>query len=196
MKWIHRLYIVFLGIIISLTVGFGISAFFPEPARPTYPSNPYVNVPQSCYDNTTPTRSLDCQRLIEEQQQGQINSEQERKKYEEDLKKYNNSIGGYTRTAIFLGASFGALFAIVGLIMIRRSKLVANGLLFGGVFTAVFTRLIISVASLGAYTGGTENATMLSYIEFVVLMILSIAIVYVGLSTLKEELSPTTSVSV
>lgn len=180
------MYVIFVGIILSLTVGFGIAAFYPEPKSPYYPVEKYVQVPPSCYDKTTNTTSQDCERLIKEQKDAQARFEAERVKRQEEELTYRNKSGGYTRTAIFLGVSIGALLAIGGLLIINKSRLVANGLLLSGVLTAVLTRLLISLASLGSYAGGTESANAIAYGEFGILVFLSLGVIYVGFSTLRN----------
>jgi hypothetical protein len=189
MKWINRFFILFLGIILSITTGFGIAAFYPQPVAPIYPSSLYKTdvVPKSCYSTPQEQASAACQRLIEKQKGLEQSDALRYEQYESDLKTYENSNAGYTRTAIFFGIVIGAFFAIVGIGIRKISRIVATGLLLAGVLTAILTRLLIGLASLGAVTTGTSAATAISYIEFGVLLILSIAVVLVGLFSLKEQ---------
>ncbi|HVF69769.1 MAG TPA: hypothetical protein VNA13_04370 [Xanthomonadales bacterium] len=182
MKWINRLYIIFLGIILSITTGFGVAAFYPQPVSPSYAASSVSHsiVTESCYKTPEDQASSECQKAFEKQ-------EEQSKKDDEAFKAYANENAGYTRTAIFFGIVVGSLFAILGIGIIKKSKLVANGLLFGAVLTAVLTRLLINLASLGASTTGTNNADTLAYVEFGVLLILSVAIIMVGLNSLKDE---------
>jgi hypothetical protein len=108
-------------------------------------------------------------------------------KYEAEMRIFDNRNAGYTRTAIFFGITVGSIFAVIGLGLIKKSQLVAKGLLLAAVLTAVLTRFLISLASLGASVTGTQGADTVAYVEFAVLLILSIAIIFVGLSTLKEN---------
>lgn len=187
MKWINRLYILFLGIILSITTGFGVAAFYPQPIMPTYPSTPYTNiVPQSCYATPETQSSPECQKALQKQQVGQQEDQVRRQQYNEQFKVYQQKNASYTRTAIFFGIVIGALFAIIGLGLIKKSKLIATGLLLGGVLTAILTRLLISLASLGASVTSTSGADTTAYIEFGILFILSIAVVLVGLFSLKD----------
>lgn len=188
MKWINRLYIFFLGIILSITTGFGIAAFYPQPVQPTYPLSTYSDiVPTSC--NATPQgqASPQCQSAFAKQKQVQEQAALKSQQYEEALAIYRNKNAGYNRTAIFLGIVIGAIFAVLGIGLIKVSKLVANGLLLAGILTAILTRLLINLASLGASTSGTSGADTLSYIEFSVLLILSAVVIVVGLFSLKEH---------
>ena len=59
--------------------------------------------------------------------------------------------------------------------------------MFAGVLTAVLTRVLVGIASLGSRLTGTESADQMSYIQFAILVVLSVAVTFVGFSTLKEE---------
>lgn len=191
MKWITRLYIIFLGIIFTITTGFGIAAFYPEPIRPTYPiakPSSVQPIPQECYISPLPRENEEkCKELQDQQVKDQEEQVKVQQQYEKDLKAYDAVSRGYTRTAIFFGIAIGALYAIVGIGLIKKNKLVSAGLLLAGLLTALFTRLLISLASLGASVAGTTTPDNLAYIEFGILLILSIAVVVVGLLNLKDE---------
>ena len=187
-KWINRLYILFLGIILAITSGFGIAAFYPQPVAPSYPSS-YTNtvVPQSCYSTPQQQLTPECQQLIQKQQNEQQQNGVKQQQYQSDLEKYQNKNSSYTRTAIFFGIAIGAIYAIIGLGLIKVSKLVATGMLLAGVLTAILTRILITLASLGVSVTGTNEADTTAFLEFGVLFILSIAVIIVGLYSLREN---------
>lgn len=186
MSWILRLYIFFVGIILTTTTGFGIAAFYPQPIRPSYPlTNPSIIVPKSCYSTPQEAATPDCQKIYAELEQGQQTNIKTQQDYEAQMRVFDNINAGYTRTAIFLGISVGALFAILGIGLIRFSPLVANGVILAGVLTAVLTRFLIMLASLGSSVSGTTGADTLSYVEFGILTLLSIAVLFVGFTTLR-----------
>lgn len=186
MKWIVRLYIFFVGIILTTTVGFGIAAFYPQPVRPEYPLDfAKVTVPQSCYATPEGQNSAECQEIIKQQEAEQQENIQIQQEYNQKIEEFNNVNAGYTRTAIFLGISIGALFAIVGIGLIKFSKLVANGVILAGVLTAILTRFLIMLASLGSGVTGTTAADSLGYIQVGILTLLSIAVIFVGFTTLR-----------
>lgn len=190
MKWINVLYTLFVGIILSITTGFGIAAFYPQPIRPQYPISlepKYMPAPQSCYSTPEARKSPECQGYIYQDEQTRKEQETKRIQYEEEARKFENKNAGYTRTAVFFGISIGALFAVLGLLVLKKSKLVTTGLLLAGVLTAIFTRLLIGLASLGASVTGTEGASMIGYIEFGILLVLSVMVVFVGFTTLSLE---------
>lgn len=189
MTWISRLYVLFLGIILCVTTGFGIAAFYPEPVRPEFPSRFTVPVivPEECTKTVEAQASEKCKDVFQKQEQSIKIDETAQKKYEEELKIFDNKNAGYTRTAVFLGITVGSIFAVLGLGLIKKGKLVSKGLLLASVLTAIFTRFLISLASLGATVTGTQGADTVALVEFGILTVLSVLIIFVGLSTLKES---------
>ncbi len=197
MKWINVLYTIFVGIILSITTGFGIAAFYPQPVPPKYPieKTPYPVVPQSCYATPESRNTPECKGYFNQDADSQKEQAARARKYEEDTKAFEVKNAGYTRTAVFFGIAIGALFAVLGLLVIKKSRLVSTGLLLAGVLTAILTRLLIGLASLGSSVSSTESANTLGYIEFVVLLILSAAVIFVGLKVLStDNISPKTPV--
>jgi hypothetical protein len=184
MKWINRLYIIFVGILLAMTTGFGVAAFYPEPQRPTYPVTRIAPVPESCYKTPESQQTAECQKLIE----GDADQRQkEQVEYDVKNREFENKNAGYTRTAIFLGVLIGAVYAIFGLGFIKKSQLVSNGFMLGAVLTAILTRLLIMLASFGSGVTGTEGANTLSYMEFGLLVLATIGVTVVGFKTLTEE---------
>lgn len=181
------MYIIFLGIILTITTGYGIAAFYPEPARPSYPSSkPYVASPRSCYETPETQQSAECEKYLAEEKQRQTDDQTAQAEHQKKFEEYANENSAYTRTAIFLGIAVGTFFAIMGLATLKSSFLVSNGLLFAAVLTAILTRVLVGLASLGGSVTGTAGADSMAYIQFAILVMLSFAIVFVGLSTLKE----------
>lgn len=188
MKWIVRLYIFFVGIILTTTVGFGIAAFYPQPVRPEYPLDfARITVPQSCSLTPENQNTPECQEIILQQEKEQQKNIQVQQKYNQEIEEFNNVNAGYTRTAIFLGISIGALFAIVGIGIIKFSPLVANGVILAGVLTAILTRFLIMLASLGSSITGTNSADTIGYVQVGILGLLSIAVIFVGFTTLQKK---------
>lgn len=187
-KWIYRLYIFFVGIILCTTTGFGIAAFYPQPSYPQYPlDNNRVIVPQSCYETPQAQETANCQKYLNQQQAEQVKNVEKQNKYSTKLEAYNNKNAGYTRTAVFLGIASGSLFAILGIGFMKYSHTVANGVILGGVLTAIFTRFLIMLASFGSQVSGTSGGDTLGYIEFGILVILSVAVIVVGFASLKPQ---------
>lgn len=194
MKWINRLFIFFVGIILTLTSGFGVAAFYPEPVSPVYPvSNAYKFVPQSCISTPEDSRSVECQKYFEEDEQKRRLEDEKYQKYQEQLNSFRNKNAQYTRTAIFLGIAIGAVYALIALVSLRMSRLLSNGLLLAAVLTTILTRLLVKLASFGADATGTV-INSIAFLEFGVLVVLSVAVILVGLFSLKEN-TETKSVS-
>lgn len=188
MKWINRLYILFVGIILTTSTGFGIAAFYPQPIAPNYPiPTSKAIIPESCSSTPQEAATPECKEIyaqLKSEQQMEIKKQQD---FEREILEFNNKNAGYTRTAIFLGISIGALFAIVGIGLIRFSPLVANGVILAGVLTAILTRFLIMLASLGSNLTGTTGADTLSYVEFGILTLLSFAVLFVGFTALNPS---------
>lgn len=181
MVWISRLYALFVGIILTLTVGFGIAAFYPEPIRPIYPvklQRPFEV--ESCFKTPESAKTPECIKLEQERQE-------ESAKYEEKLRVYENENAAYTRTTIFFGITLGAMFTIISLTQIKKSKLIAHGLILSGVLTMLLTRFIVMLASLGSSATGTTAANTLGIIEFAILVFLSLLVIFVGKKNLQEN---------
>lgn len=188
MKWINRLYIIFVGILLAITTGYGVAAFYPEPKMPVYPqAKLYLPSPSSCYQTPASQNSPDCKKYLDEEKQRQAEDAKKQEEYQAKLEAYQNTNAAYTRTAIFFGIAIGALFAILGLMLIKISRLVSNGLMFAGVLTAVSTRILVSFASLGSKITGTAAADRLGYVQFGILLVLSVAVIVVGATVLKDE---------
>lgn len=175
---------------LTITTGFGIAAFYPQPIKPDYP-NPQIApiIPRSCYETPQESQSADCQKLFNDEKQRLQEDQEKRKQYNQDMEKYKNTNAGYTRTTIFFGISIGALFAVLGLILIKKSKLVSTGLLLGGILTAVLTRFLVGFASLGATVTGTQVGGMIAFVEFAILAVLSVAVIYLGIRSFGNNIS-------
>lgn len=180
MVWISRLYIFFVGIILTLTTGFGIAAFYPEPQGPIYPvrlEKPLIA--ESCYSTPEQARTAECQKMIAER-------ETENTEFQKKQDVYRNASAQHTRTTIFFGITIGTLFTLLGLAFIKNSSLIANGLLLAGVLTMVLTRFTVMIASFGSFATGTEGATNIGLIQFGILVILSILTAAIGYYRLRE----------
>lgn len=184
MKWINRLYIIFVGILLAMTTGFGVAAFYPEPRYPIYPASKVAPIPEYCYSTPDAQKSEKCQTLYEEDR---ILRDKEQGEFDKKLRAYENANAGYTRTAVFLGVAVGSIFAIAGISMIKKSRLLTNGLMLGAVLTAVLTRLLIKLASFGSNVEGNEGVNTLSLVEFGFLVIITLAVIFVGFRNLQDE---------
>ena len=167
-----------------MTTGFGVAAFYPEPRYPTYPVSKVAPIPEYCYSTPEAQKSVKCQEWTEEDKRVR---EKEQREYDEKMATFENVNAGYTRTAVFLGVAVGAIFAIAGISMIKKSRLLTNGLMLGAVLTAVLTRLLIKLASFGSNVEGTEGVNTLSLFEFGFLVFATLAVIFVGSKNLRDE---------
>lgn len=114
-------YAFFLGIILALFVGMGISTFYTEPKMPEYPHSitaPELTVPEG----KVPAEDIQAQR-----------------EYEEAYKKYNQESQVYHRNVSIISLIAAVLFVIVGLFFERRNSVIMNGVMMGGVFTLLYS---------------------------------------------------------
>lgn len=112
-------YTFFLGIIIALFVGLGIRTFYVPPELP--------QIPVTQVAGTTPT-----DQELAEQQKEQAEYEQAFRAYEERNSTYNRNV-----STIALAASVVLLG--LSLLLERRNRVLANGILLGGLFTLLYS---------------------------------------------------------
>ena len=109
-------YTLFVAVLIALFVGFGLSVFYPGPKMPEYPtgSNSYDKEPSA------------------EQKQKQDEYQKQYEAYDDEVKSYNQ-----TASTITLGVS--VLLLVISLVFEKKIRIIANGILFGGLFTLIYS---------------------------------------------------------
>jgi len=150
---IKFIYTLFLALLVALFVGLGIDAFYPGPKAPEYPAILQIPKPAS-----------NCQQTTEEiNAQNDFSRAQE--KYTADSKVYNRYV-----SIISLAAAI--IILILSLTFLSRIKMIADGILLGGVFTTIYSiirgmmtdnsqfRFLVVVA-------GLVIALVLGYIKFI-----------------------------
>jgi hypothetical protein len=115
---IKIIYTVFLALMVALFVGLGIDAFYPGPKPPDYP----VELEQNTDINHQETSEEKALRLEYNQKERQ---------YQEDSKGYNRNV-----SIISLLAAIAILVA--SLTLLSKIKMIADGILLGGVFTTCY----------------------------------------------------------
>ena len=148
---IKLVYTIFLSLLIALFVGFGIDTFYPGPESPQYPLE--LDQPKE-----------GCELTIEQQTiQAEFNQAQE--KFMAESKIYNRDV-----SIIALIASI--IILVVSLTFLSKIKMIADGILLGGVFTTAYG-IIRGVMSGSSYfrfliiTVGLIIAFVLGYIKFI-----------------------------
>lgn len=146
--YLKVVYTLFLGIMVALFIGFGISAFYQEPKAPEYPT------------------MLEKESSIEtaDEKEARIQFEKDQKTYREAMKPYNRNVFIIATIAsvILLGASFS---------FFKTFPDISNGILLGGVFTLVYAviRGLMSEDSMIRFvvvTVGLAIALVLGYLRF------------------------------
>lgn len=138
------LYVIAIGLLVVGVVGFGFSAFYPQPAYPEYPST-----------LTTPTKVDGT--LTDEQQQIQRQFDADAKIAQDKIENYNRniSIGLIIASLIILGIS------IMG---VGKIDIIGDGLTLGGVFTLFY--------GLGrAMAGGDDKVRFLAAVVGLVVIL-------------------------
>lgn len=113
---LRLVYTFFLGILLSIFVGVGISAFYPAPDVPEYPVE---------LNNFEKEPTQEQEALFNE-------FDEQMRQHEEDLKPYNRNVSILT-----LGAA--VILLIVSLVYEKRIKLIADGVLLGGLFILLYS---------------------------------------------------------
>ena len=117
-KLLRLVYTFFLGLIIAVFVGMGISTFYAEPKMPEYPrySEPVVN------DPTQDAKFIKMQN-----------------EYDAKYKAYEKDAQVYSRNVSIMSLILDVVFLVIGLLFERRNQVIANGILMGGIFILIYS---------------------------------------------------------
>ena len=110
------IYTAFIGVLIALFVGVGINTFYAPPAAQEYP------IELNTYGKE----------LTPEQAQRQQTYDKLNAQYQSKMKPYNRNVSMLT-----LGAA--TILLIAGMVFQRRMKLIADGVMLGGLFTLFYS---------------------------------------------------------
>jgi len=145
------IYTLFLGLLVALFVGLGIDAFYPGPKAPDYPSE--LNL-----------QKTDCGNY-EQLKATQEKYDQQQKTFEEQSKVYNRNVS--------MASLAGAIIVLIAsFALLARIKMIADGILLGGVFTTAYSILrgLMSEDSRFRFlivTVGLIIALILGYMKFI-----------------------------
>ena len=116
-KILKLVYTFFLGVLLALFVGAGVSTFYPQPEYPEYPQEAIVY-------NEQPTK---------EQQQAQTEHDKLVREFEETkMQPYNRNVSIITLIA-------AVIFLTVSLAFEKKIKVIADGVMLGGLFTLLYS---------------------------------------------------------
>lgn len=149
--FIKLIYTFFLALLIALFVGLGIDAFYSGPKLPEYPSELRVQKP----DCEGYTESLDMQ-----------------KKYDQEQEAFIEKSKTYNRNVSIIALISAIVILIASLTLLSKIKMIADGILLGGVFTTAYSiiRGLMSENSQFRFmivTAGLLIALVLGYIKFI-----------------------------
>lgn len=110
-------YTFFLGILLALFVGLGINTFYPGPSEPQFPTVLNYNVSK------------------------EMTSEQiaVQKKYDAEMKVYNEKMKPYSRNVSIITLVAAVVFLVLSLVFETKLHTLADGIMFGGLFTLVYS---------------------------------------------------------
>jgi len=150
---IKLIYTLFLALIIALFVGLGIDAFYPGPKAPDYPSELNVMAVKA-----------DCAETLE--------SKTLRENYDQEQKKYMEAEKVYNRNVSIISLMAAILILILSLTLLSKIKMMADGILLGGVFTTAYSliRGLMSDSSQFRFlivAIGLIIALVLGYLKFI-----------------------------
>lgn len=138
-KFIRVVYTLVIGVMVVLFVGVGIATFSPYPKYPTYPEELNTSVD---FESSPRLKNI--------QQQ-----------YEQDIKDYEQKSKNHSLYASFIGLGGAAAIFLAGIALERRSKIIAQGLLFGGIFTLVYGIITSLMAQKPMYSFATVTFSLL-----------------------------------
>lgn len=150
---IKLIYTIFLALLVSLFVGLGISSFYPGPKAPDYPQT-FTNQKEAC--NCQPTaEEIAAIRAFEQEQKNYMEKEQV-----------------YSRNVSIISLIAAIIILVSSLTLLNRIKMIADGILLGGVFTTAYSimRGLMSEDSQFRFiivTVGLLIALALGYIKFI-----------------------------
>lgn len=143
------LYKLFLGLLVALFIGFGISVFCPSPVAPDYP----VELQNIKSDGMTPA-------------QEKIN-----KDYDTQQKTYQKDLTKYSRTVSAVAIVASIILLILSLTVLLNVDIIGEGILLGGMLTLAYgiIRAFMSDSNkyqFGAVTVGLIVALILGWWKF------------------------------
>lgn len=152
---IKYIYSVFLGLLLAIFVGVGISVFYQQPEQPKYPTD-------ISYSQKEPTN----EQLAKE------------KAYNVAQDAWNEKMKPYNRNVSIMALIAAVALVAVGLAMGDHAKVIADGIMFGGVFTLIYSLI----------RGFMSSNTKYSFMVVSVALVTVIALGYLKLIRPHEQL--------
>jgi hypothetical protein len=108
-------YSFFIGILLAIFVGFGISAFYTQPKAPEYPN-----------------QVIQGKEMNEEEKEVERKFNIEQKEWDKKMKPYNRNVSIMTLVAATILVAISLLFE-------QRIKILSDGFMLGGIFTLLYS---------------------------------------------------------
>lgn len=147
------IYAFFVGLLLTIFVGVGVSAFYPAPQTPEYPAvlETYGKQPTA------------------EQSDAQVDAQRE---FDRESQLHQVELSQYNRDVSIIVLVAAILFVAVSLLYERRIRVIADGILLGGVFSLVYSIGRSFAAEDSKYTFavvavGLVIALFLGYLRFI-----------------------------
>jgi len=148
---IKTVYTLFLALLIAFFIGLGIDSFYPTPARPEYPME--LNFAKQNLESTTEQQNIE-------------------KEFYDKQKEYDLLSKVYNRNVSIIAVISSIIILVISLNFMAKIKMIADGILLGGVFTTVYgiIRGVMSDSSQFRFlivTIGLIIAFVLGYMKFI-----------------------------
>jgi len=117
---IKVIYAFFVGLLLAIFVGVGVSAFYPAPKAPQYPSS--LATPEKAAPSEQTDAQLDAQR-----------------EYEREYEVFRAQDASYNRNVSIIVLVAAVIFVVVSLLFESKIRIIADGILLGGVFSLVYS---------------------------------------------------------
>lgn len=142
-------YTFFLGLLLAIFIGVGISTFYAGPKAPTYPT-----------ELNTYGKELTTEQIAKQKQFDQVDEQ------------YRNKLKPYSRNVSIISLTAAVALLGISLLYEKKIKLIADGIMLGGVFTLMYSlgqsfAAENSKFSFGVVTVGLIIVLYLGYHRFV-----------------------------
>jgi hypothetical protein len=149
---VEIMYTLFLGMLIALFFGLGVSAFYTSPKEPEYPTVLSVSSFKECVMS-----------------QEQIDAQ---KKYDQEMRSFQADFSTYNRNVSMITLGLAVIAMVLSLLFLENIRVLSNGALLGGVFTLAYSIIRGFMADDTKYrfiivTVGLLITLALGYIKFI-----------------------------
>ncbi len=160
MTFLKIIYVLALGTLVGLLIGFGVAAFYEAPQRPVFPeppSRPPVVSPDKGVDPFQDPAYLQAQRDFEAQNTA-----------------YEEALSIYRRNVFFIVSACSVVVIAAGLLLRQGLEVIRSGLLLGGTAALIY--------GVGQYFGEMTNM-----MRFAVIAVAVLVLIYLGYRKLTDR---------